>query len=276
MVKSSLSLTFVKGFCLWVSTLLLLLSACQKEVTPLNPKALEIEIHQLTNVLRKERELEALSPLASLDTIARKHSQDMSDRHFFEHTNPEGLEPHDRLIAGLPDAVNRYAGENLAQHSQDGMDTSALAAELMRLWIASPEHLSQLVAPEFRHLGVGVVQNETGVVYATQTFASLVAQLREAIPTHINAQTPLRLSFTFFNSFPRQELSAFLHTSNGFAPIEGPNGVFYKGKGPVPIHWIDEQHFEVRIPTELGAGRYRLRLGQKERFFEKDFVIDVS
>ena len=259
-----------------ISVLFLVLSACHKEVSPLNLKALETEIHHLTNALREERQLEPLAPLEILDTIARKHSQDMADRDFFEHINPEGLAPHDRLLAGLPNAINSYAGENLAQHSQEGLDSSALAAELMRLWIASPDHLTQLVAPEFRQLGVGVFQDEVGVVYATQTFANLVVQLDQTLPAHVSTQTPLHLSFTFLGSFPRQELTAFLHTNNGFSRIEGPNGVFYKGKGPVPIHWIDETHFEVRIPTELGVGRYRLRLGQNERFFEKDFTVDVS
>lgn len=276
MVKKRARIAFSKLLLLQFSTLLWVLSACHKEVAPLNLNALETEIHQLTNVLRKERQLEPLQALDALSAIARNHSKDMSNRHFFEHINPDGLAPHDRLLAGLPDAVNRYAGENLAKHSQDNLDTPALAAELMRLWIASPEHLTQLIAPEFRHLGIGVVQNEEGILYATQTFATLVAQLNEPIPTTITSQTPLHLSFTFMGGFPREALTAFLHTSNGFARIEGPNGIFYKGKGPVPIQWIDDTHFKVRIPTELGTGHYRLRLGQNERFFEKDFVVNVS
>jgi uncharacterized protein YkwD len=266
---------------LWVQALLLLaalamFNTCQHKVSPLNLSALESELYERTNTLRKEQELTPLQPLEMLSTIARAHSEDMSKRHFFDHINPEGLAPHERLLAGLPDAVNMNSGENLAQHSQDRFDTSTLAAELMRLWIASPEHLAQLTAPNFRHLGVGVFQDEAGVLYATQTFATLVAQLTEPIPASVEASKPFSLSFTFLEAFPREELSAFLHTSNGFARIEGPSGVFYKGKGPVPIEWLDNTHFKVRIPTELGAGRYRIRLGQNGRSFEKEFVVDVS
>lgn len=262
---------------LFLVTAMTLFSTCQPETSLLNLSALETELYQRTNTLRQAQQLPPLQPLEILSTIARAHSKDMADRRFFEHINPEGLAPHERLMAGLPNAVNMYSGENLAQHSQDNLDTSALATELMRLWIASPEHLAQLTAPDFRHLGVGIFQDEAaGILYATQTFATLVAQLTETPPEIVAVNTPFSLSFTFFEAFPREELTAFLHTSNGFSPIEGPNGVFYKGKGPVSIKWVDNTHFTIRIPTELGAGRYRLRLGQNGRSFEKEFVVNVS
>lgn len=275
MLASNPSPQLWRKLLFWVVTLTLL-STCHTTVPPLNISALEAEIHQQTNQLRAEQQLEPLQSLDMLSTIARAHSKDMSERQFFEHINPDGLAPHERLSNGLPEAINMYSGENLAKHSQDNFDTSALAAELMRLWIASPDHLAQLTTPEFRHLGVGVFQDDAGVVYATQTFATLVAQLTEPIPATVSTHTPFRLSFTFLAPFDRQELSAFLHTNHGFARIEGPNGLFYKGKGPVPIQWLDNTHFEVRIPTELGPGRYRVLLGRNGRFFEKDFVIEVS
>ena len=240
----------------WMMSLALL-STCHPTAPPLNLSALEAEIHQRTNQLRKEQQLTPLQSLDMLSTLARAHSEDMSARGFFEHVNPDGLAPHDRLSYGLPEVINMYSGENLAKHSQDDFDTSALATELMRLWIASPDHRAQLTTPEFRHLGVGVFQDEAGIVYVTQTFATLVAQLTEPIPDKVRANTPFRLSFTFLEAFDREELSAFLHTSHGFARIEGPYGVYYKGKGPVPIQWLDNTHFEVRIPTELGPGRVR-------------------
>lgn len=188
---------------LFLFTAMSLFSTCQPKTTLLNLSALETELYQRTNTLRQAQQLTSLQPVEALSTIARAHSKDMADRRFFEHINPEGLAPHERLLAGLPNTVNMYSGENLAQHSQDNLDTSALAAELMRLWIASPEHLAQLTAPDFRHLGVGVFQDEeAGILYATQTFATLVAQLTEVPPETVAVNASFSLSFTFLEAFP--------------------------------------------------------------------------
>ncbi len=257
---------------LWMG---LMVMGCQRPVSRLDLQALETEVHRLTNIYRESQSLPPLKERAELRRIARAHSEDMVKRQYFEHQSPEGETPDQRLSEGFSEAVILYSGENLAQHSQDHLNASQLAETLLELWKASPEHHPQLIAPTFDALGVGAAQDENGVVYATQTFAGLLATLTSPIPDTVSTQTPLNLKFEFLGAFEPTELSAFLHTSNGFARVEGPGGVFYQGKGPVPIVWEDDTHFSVRIPTELGPGQYRLRLGQGQRFVTKDYTIQV-
>ena len=268
---------YTTGFRTLLGVLLtgLLVMGCQRPTPRLDLQVLETEIHRLTNVYRESQSLPPLKARAELQRVARAHSEDMVQRQYFEHNSPEGESPDQRLSRGFSEAVILYSGENLAQHSQDDLDASQLAETLLQLWKASPDHQPQLVEPAFDALGVGAAQDEKGVVYATQTFAGLLANLTHPLPEHISTQTPLNLRFEFLGSFEPTELSAFLHTSNGFARIEGPGGVFYQGKGPVPIVWEDDTHFSVRIPTELGAGQYRLRLGQGNRFVAKDYTLQV-
>lgn len=246
------------GLYIWIC---LLLVACHPTVPELKPQHLENEVHRLTNVHRETLGLPPLKPLSQLKNIARAHSLDMVRRQYFEHNSPEGQTPESRLSTGYAEAVIMYSGENLAQHSQDGLDATQLAEELLRLWKASPDHAPQLIAPEFAYLGVGAAQDEKGVVYVTQTFAGLVAQLLTPIPAEVNTHDSLNLRFEFLAPFASPDLSAFLHTRNG--------------KGPIPVRWEDHQHFQVRIPTERGPGQYRLRLGQGARFFEKDYTVQV-
>lgn len=67
---------------------------------------------------------EARPPLASNATllrVAREHSADMLARNFFAHTNPDGLDPFDRMeVAGYPYSA---AGENLYM----GMSTASIS-----------------------------------------------------------------------------------------------------------------------------------------------------
>ncbi|MCK8059332.1 MULTISPECIES: stalk domain-containing protein [unclassified Fusibacter] len=70
---------------------------------------------QLFDLANAERKLSGLTPFEwapELVPIARAHSQDMIDRAFFDHVNPSGLSPHDRLrLSGLD---YQTSSENIA------------------------------------------------------------------------------------------------------------------------------------------------------------------
>lgn len=77
---------------------------------------------------------------------ARAHSHDMVTRAFFSHTNPDGEDPGDRLEAlGYP--WTAY-GENIAS-GQTSVD------EVMRAWMGSPGHCSNIMDPDFTEIGLG-------------------------------------------------------------------------------------------------------------------------
>lgn len=84
-----------------------------------------------------------LDPL--LKKVARTHSQDMLQRNFFAHINPDGLTPSDRYRkAGGTGKV----AENIARNE----DLQDAHEQLM----ASPGHRANILSQEFTHFGVGV------------------------------------------------------------------------------------------------------------------------
>ncbi|MDC0717609.1 CAP domain-containing protein [Nannocystis bainbridge] len=88
-----------------------------------------------------------LSMDPALRCAARMHSKDMSDRDFFDHTNPDGEPPWDRMgKAGYGSYSN--AGENIAGGSPD-------AAGTMDQWMNSDGHCANIMNPAFEHIGVG-------------------------------------------------------------------------------------------------------------------------
>jgi len=80
--------------------------------------------------------------------VAHGHSQDMQDRGFFAHTNPDGESPWDRLAEGGV-TWNGPAGENIAQ-------TPGGAESALQLWLNSPGHRANIENCAFNHHGVGL------------------------------------------------------------------------------------------------------------------------
>lgn len=89
---------------------------------------------------------EPLTTHPSLRCAAQVHSQDMHDRDFFDHTNPDGLAPWDRMaLAGY--SWSR-AGENIAGGAAD-------AESVLSQWMSSPGHCANIMSPAFVHVGAG-------------------------------------------------------------------------------------------------------------------------
>jgi len=84
---------------------------------------------------------------ATAAALARAHSADMERRGFFDHTNPDGASPFDRMRA----AGIRYtaAAENIAQGPVTGGDA-------YRLWHNSAGHRRNMLDCRYTHHGLGV------------------------------------------------------------------------------------------------------------------------
>lgn len=89
---------------------------------------------------------EPLEQNALLDCVARAHSLDMFERDYFDHTNPDGEQPWDRMA----EAGYRYAqaGENIAAGS-------STADGVMEQWMGSDGHCANIMNPGFVHIGIG-------------------------------------------------------------------------------------------------------------------------
>src|SRR5437867_4420077 len=73
------------------------------------------EIRDLVARINRHRRAIGSEPLTwdeRLASVAQRHSEDMARRHYFDHVNPDGLDPFDRMRrAGIR---FRFAAENLA------------------------------------------------------------------------------------------------------------------------------------------------------------------
>ncbi|HEU4582347.1 MAG TPA: CAP domain-containing protein [Polyangiaceae bacterium] len=77
---------------------------------------------------------------------ARLHSLDMFERHYFGHTNPDGLDPFERMAAaGFRGAG---AGENIAAGQTS-------PEQVMHSWMESDGHCANVMRQKFALIGVG-------------------------------------------------------------------------------------------------------------------------
>ena len=106
-----------------------------------------------------------------LAQVAYEHSKDMCDRGFFDHDNPDGQDPFDRMQAGGISFV--AAGENIAT----GTDGVFTLADLEESFMDEPEcelnHRGNILARDFTHVGIGAYHcADDGMLYVTQDFAT--------------------------------------------------------------------------------------------------------
>jgi uncharacterized protein YkwD len=119
------------------------------------------QVIALVNQERAKQGCRAVTSNARLTQAAQGHSADMARRGFFDHTNPDGKDPGDRITA----TGYRWStyGENIAK----GQPTPA---SVMKSWMNSPGHRANILNCKFAEIGVGVVKS--GGPYWTQVFGT--------------------------------------------------------------------------------------------------------
>jgi uncharacterized protein YkwD len=91
-----------------------------------------------------------LTQNAMLQEAATLHSLDMAKRNYFEHRDPDGVQPDARIVhAGYPPLL---VGENLAW----GELEESTPANIVSLWMKSPGHRANLLEPGYREIGIGL------------------------------------------------------------------------------------------------------------------------
>lgn len=125
--------------------------------------AYEQEVFDLVNQIRAENGLEPFVYNVTLAETARAHSQDMIDRNFVSHTNPDGEDPFDRMRDnGLSFSM---AAENIAA----GQRTPE---EVVNSWMNSEGHRANILG-SCEELGVGLALGGSYGYYWTQCFATV-------------------------------------------------------------------------------------------------------
>jgi uncharacterized protein YkwD len=121
-----------------------------------------------------------LQPLANnptLTSVARAHSLDMKTRNFFSHSNPDGLDPFERMAAA--GYTFSSAGENIAATSYFTLTSNPddVARNFVQnMWMQSSGHRDNILGKYYTETGIGVVyeSDQSSSPYgfiATQVFA---------------------------------------------------------------------------------------------------------
>lgn len=120
---------------------------------------------QVVALVNEERGAAGCGPLkedTQLTDAAQRHSEDMAARDYFEHTNPDGADPGQRVT----DAGYRWStyGENIARGQQT-------AASVMESWMNSPGHRANILNCAFKDIGIGIHKGPGGPWW-TQDFGA--------------------------------------------------------------------------------------------------------
>jgi uncharacterized protein YkwD len=143
---------------------------------------LERQIHESTNVARMANERDSLEWDDVLGNLARTHSEDMANRGYFKHINPEGQSPMKRLEqAGY--TMCRLVGENIYQNNlysrvitekkkttYDWNSMEAITATTLKGWMGSDSQRQTILDKGYTREGIGVAIASDDKVYITQIF----------------------------------------------------------------------------------------------------------
>ena len=120
-----------------------------------------LEVFHLVN---KERIANGKTPLVynlQLEKTAQMHAEDMVNRDFFAHVNPDGVDVMTRVKNYKYD--QRDAGENIAMEQVD-------PADVMNSWLNSKPHCENLLKANFTEMGVGIYPLKGGGFAWVQVF----------------------------------------------------------------------------------------------------------
>ena len=168
------------------------------------PRSLEIRVSELINAERMKEKLKPLKIDAKLSEIARRHSEDMARRGFFDHVNPDGHGPTERGVAAhykcvrhlAPDMrldengnvfQGEYVSEGLAENifqnnlynrviisgleiKHEWNSADKIARTSVAGWMASPGHRQNILAGRYEKTGVGIAIAANDQVLITQLF----------------------------------------------------------------------------------------------------------
>lgn len=161
------------------------------------PRSLKTMEWRMLRLLNRDRKLNGKLPPVrmqeDLRTVARKHSQDMAKKDYFEHVNLEGKSPSDRLeIARITEVTS---GENLAKIGGYRNPTQFAENGLMN----SPGHRANILQPLYNVVGIGIIQDLRKIYYFTQNFAKRDILFRKKFPKKLRVGRKLVLNGEVFS-----------------------------------------------------------------------------
>lgn len=160
-----------------------LATPCQNtQLTP-EPSNLPLVRAAVLCLINTERAQNGRDPLEAdprLEQAAESHGKEMISLDYFDHVSPSGLTPVGRIrtTGYIPSSEVGYViGENIAW----GTLSLATPQAIVSAWIASPEHLANILEGKYRDTGIDVqpdvpeklAEGVAGALY-TQEFGVIV------------------------------------------------------------------------------------------------------
>lgn len=134
------------------------------------------EVIRLTNVERTNNGLAPLAENSVLSQAALAKGNDMLAKGYWAHFAPDGTSPWSFFLRfGYK---YKYAGENLARDFAD-------AGSAVNAWMASPSHRENILNPNYRDIGIGVVEGSlsgTDTTIIVQFFGTSLESSTAEIP----------------------------------------------------------------------------------------------
>lgn len=127
--------------------------ACNR---PADEAALRAQLLAAVNAERSRAGLERLGADARLDRVAQMVACENAQRRRLAHTGADGSTPGSRVTAA--GFVWRMVNENLAQ-------AQGSPGRVVRLWMGSPAHRANILAPQSRQMGAAVASDRNGALY---------------------------------------------------------------------------------------------------------------
>jgi hypothetical protein len=109
------------------------------------------KIVQLVNEQRAKNNLDPLTVSTELSTAATAKAADMFKNNYWAHVSPTGTTPWQFITGSGYKYI--YAGENLAKNFN-------ASQEVVDAWMNSPTHRANLLKPEYKEIGMAVVNGK--------------------------------------------------------------------------------------------------------------------
>ena len=263
----------MKKWLLILLALALTLSALPAKNKTMSIENFEKEVWRLTNIERTRHSLKPLAYEPGLVELARYHSLNMQKNNFFAHRDPQGDEVSGRQKKLYPTLVISCIGENIGRFRNS---TGAFAPQdLVNGWMNSPEHRSNILNPDYTHLGVGIALNR-GVMYATQNFTTSLAKIKTDMPQGLQDGKMYRISFQYLSPNQQNRLAGTLIYPDPTKLYQISEEHVMVGVQPLQIEWVSKSEFDVIIPFSAGKGDYKICFGFDGGYFPDGLVLKAN
>ncbi|MBT2394870.1 sigma-70 family RNA polymerase sigma factor [Streptomyces sp. ISL-100] len=127
-----------------------------------SPSSFNQQVTDLVNTERAENGCGPVRQNSRLNTAAQRHSADMAARDFFDHTNPDGAGPGERITA---------AGYTWSTYGENIALGQRTPAQVMESWMNSSGHRANILNCSFKEIGIGI-HDASGGPWWTQVFGA--------------------------------------------------------------------------------------------------------